>query len=246
MMSELCKGRYRARTAISGDDRSAIMAMRQLAFRGGQTVSDQDRFDPVCQHVLVEDMNTLEIVCSFRLMPLVDGSQIALAYCAQFYGLDGLSSHPDPMMEVGRFCVNPQRRDPDVLRIALAAMTRIADVAGVRMLFGCCSFPGTRAAPFADVFALLGANHIGPQRWRPTVKSSDTVHHFRGPDGNWPDKSVALRAMPPLLRGYLGLGGWVGDHAVIDPDLNTLHVFTALDVGSIPPARLRSLRLAAG
>jgi len=49
-------------------------------------------------------------------------------------------------------------------------------------------------------------------------------------------------AMPPLLRSYLILGGWVSDHAVIDRDLATLHVFTALEIAAIPPGRARLLR----
>ena len=57
--------------------------------------------------------------------------------------------------------------------------------------------------------------------------------------------SVML-GMPPLLRTYLLMGGWVSDHAVVDRDLNTLHVFTALEIRAIPPARARLLRGVAG
>ena len=52
--------------------------------------------------------------------------------------------------------------------------------------------------------------------------------------------------MPPLLRSYLTMGGWVSDHAVVDRDLNTLHVFTGLEISAIPPARARALRMVAG
>jgi L-ornithine Nalpha-acyltransferase len=48
--------------------------------------------------------------------------------------------------------------------------------------------------------------------------------------------------MPPLLRTYLAMGGWVGDHAVVDRELGTLHVFTALEIRAIPEARARLLR----
>ena len=61
------------------------------------------------------------------------------------------------------------------------------------------------------------------------------------------DTRAAMRGLPPLLRSYLALGAWVSDHAVIDRDLNTLHVLVALDVARIPAARARSLHaLAAG
>ena len=52
--------------------------------------------------------------------------------------------------------------------------------------------------------------------------------------------------MPPLLRTYLLMGGWVSDHAVVDRHMNTLHVFTGLEINAIPPARKRLLRGVAG
>jgi putative hemolysin len=51
-----------------------------------------------------------------------------------------------------------------------------------------------------------------------------------------------MRRMPPLLKTYLMMGGWVSDHAVVDAQMNTLHVFTGVEIGSIPPARKRLLR----
>ena len=57
-----------------------------------------------------------------------------------------------------------------------------------------------------------------------------------------PDLKAAQAKMPPLLRTYLLMGGWVSDHAVIDRDLGTLHVFTGLEIGAVPPARARLLR----
>jgi len=51
--------------------------------------------------------------------------------------------------------------------------------------------------------------------------------------------------MPPLLRTYLLMGGWVSDHAVVDDDLNTLHVFTGLEIKGIPPMRQKLLRASA-
>jgi putative hemolysin len=50
--------------------------------------------------------------------------------------------------------------------------------------------------------------------------------------------------MPPLLRSYLAMGGWVSDHAVVDTDLGTLHVFTGLEIRRVPQARALTLRAA--
>ena len=92
--------------------------------------------------------------------------------------------------------------------------------------------------------ALLRQQHLAPRRWRPRIKSPDVFRFASGPQRR-PDPVRALRAMPPLLRSYLAMGGWVSDHAVVDRDLATLHVFTGLEVGSVPPARRRLLRAVA-
>ena len=60
------------------------------------------------------------------------------------------------------------------------------------------------------------------------------------------DARAALRLIPPLLRTYLSMGGWVSDHAVIDRQMNTLHVFTGVETAAIPAARARALRAIAG
>ena len=61
-----------------------------------------------------------------------------------------------------------------------------------------------------------------------------------------PDLRRAQAELPPLLRTYLLMGGWVSDHAVVDDQLGTLHVFTGLEIAAIPPARQRLLRGVAG
>ena len=55
-----------------------------------------------------------------------------------------------------------------------------------------------------------------------------------------------MRAIPPLLRTYLAMGGWVSDHAVIDRQMNTIHVFTGVEIDRVPVARARALRAIAG
>ena len=60
------------------------------------------------------------------------------------------------------------------------------------------------------------------------------------------DRRASLAGLPPLLRTYLGMGGWVSDHAVADRDLDTLHVFTCVEVDRVPAARAASLRAVAG
>ncbi|WP_299075920.1 GNAT family N-acyltransferase [uncultured Ruegeria sp.] len=240
----LSKGRYQARLARSAKDVAAAQALRTLAF--GTKQPDQDDFDTLCAHVLVEDMRSDgQLVCCFRMLTIEDGAEIGRSYSAQYYDLTTLADFSGRMVEMGRFCVHPDWKDPDILRVAWGAMTAYVDQNGVEMLFGCSSFAGTETAEYLDAFAMLRDRHLGPTRWLPRVKAPD-VFRFASRLRRRPDAKKAMLRMPPLLRTYLMMGGWVSDHAVVDRHMNTLHVFTGLEIGTIPPARKRLLRAVAG
>lgn len=236
----LSKGRYRARLAETDADLLTAQCLRGLVFGGGQ-VRDEDQFDSSCDHMLVEDLSTETVVCCFRFMPLRSGREIDCSYSAQYYDLSGLKLYEGRMVEMGRFCVTPGWSDPDVLRIAWGAMTSYVDEHSIDLLFGCSSFAGTDAAEYDDTFAKLKAHHLGPERWLPHVKAPD-VFEFSEALPRKPNAKKAMQRMPPLLRTYLMMGGWVSDHAVIDVRMNTLHVFTGVEIAHIPPVRKKLLR----
>lgn len=239
-MLSVRKGRYVARIAETDADREAALQLRAVAFRGAGG-EGADPFDANCAHVLVEDQRDGTLVCCFRLLQLDSGAEIERSYSAQFYELSALAAFEGPMVEMGRFCIDPDRRDADILRVAWGAMTAYVDAQGVEMLFGCSSFHGTRAQDYYDAFALLRDRHLAPKRWLPRVKAP-SVFKFASRLRRKPDVKAAQAAMPPLLRTYLLMGGWVSDHAVIDDHMGTLHVFTGLEISAVPPARARLLR----
>lgn len=244
------QGRYRARYAGSAKDLEACQRLRYLAFRAGRGLGaepgglDRDQFDPMCVHVMIEEAGADELLCCFRMLPLESGRDIDNTYSAQWYELSKLQSFPGRMVELGRFCVRPGHTDPAILRLAWAEMTRYIDEHGVELLFGCSSFHGVDAEAYADAFALLREKHIAPKRWLPRVKAPRVVRFGKLLRFRKPDLKKAMLRMPPLLRTYLVLGGWVSDHAVIDDDLNTLHVFTGVEIGRVPESRARVMRRA--
>lgn len=235
----LNKGRYTARTAGGAADVAAAQRLRAFCF-GLSAPADVDDHDSQCTHVLIEDRASGTLVCCYRLLTL-RGAELPRSYAAQFYELSALESYEGLMMELGRFCIHPDWRDPDIQRIAWAAMTDLVDAGGVQMLFGCSSFAGTETDAYLDAFAVLRARYLAPSRWLPRVKAPH-VFRFAAKLRRKPDLKKAMLRMPPLLRTYLMMGGWVSDHAVVDRQMNTLHVFTGLEIGAIPAARKRLLR----
>lgn len=237
----LQKGRYLARIASGRADLAAALALRSLCF-GISGSSDTDRFDADCTHILVIDTRTDTIVCCFRVLPLATGADILHSYSAQFYDLTALSGFQGPLLEIGRFCSHPDQHDPDILRVAWGALTQWVDRSGVRLLFGCSSFPGDDANLHAAAFQLLHSKHRAPAKWNPLPKAPEVVTFATSPQTT----PCGPQALPPLLRTYLMMGGWVSDHAVFDRHLRTMHVFTGVEIATIPPARARLLRAVAG
>ena len=242
-------GRYKARLADTPEDVVSCQRLRYVGFMQARGLADQedpgldvDEFDADCRHMMVEDTRTGQLVCCFRMMPLEDGSQISRSYSAKYYDLEALTTFRGRLVEMGRFVVHPVWKDPAIVRVAWAAMTRFVDEQKVDLLFGCSSFEGNDADEYADAFALLKEKHIAPSRWLPRVKAPEVVLFGRRFSLRTPNMKLALSRMPPLLRTYLMMGGWVSDHAVVDTQLKTLHVFTGVEIARVPKTRARLLR----
>lgn len=242
-MIGLKKGRYTAREANTARDIQAAQALRARCF-GLEETTDADAFDAGCTHILIHSGADGRLVCCFRMLPLA-GSEISKSYSAQYYELSALEAYDGKMVEMGRFCVDPELVDADVLRVAWGAMATYVDRNNVALLFGCSSFAGTETADYLDAFAILKARHLAPKRWLPRVKAPH-VFKYAARLRRKPDAKKAMLRMPPLLRTYLMMGGWVSDHAVVDRQMNTLHVFTGVEIGAIPQARKRLLRSVSG
>ncbi|MDK3073097.1 GNAT family N-acyltransferase [Sedimentitalea sp. JM2-8] len=234
----LTRGRYSARFAQNAQDLVRAQNLRARCF--STHAPDSDAFDAECRHMMVLDRQTDELVCCFRIRLFQGAADLDRSYSAQFYDLTRLSGFPGRIAELGRFCVRPGRRDPDILRIAWGALARFVDANDIGLLTGCSSFAGTEVSAYLDSFALLKAAHLAPMRWMPGIKSGE-VFRYSELVRHSPDRTRGLAQMPPLLRSYLRMGGWVSDHAVVDRQMNTLHVFTALETEAIPKPRRRQL-----
>jgi L-ornithine Nalpha-acyltransferase len=226
------------------DEMAGVMALRARAFRGDARADDSDAFDAGALHLRVGPPGGAARA-ALRLIVHPEG-EIA-GYAAAHYDLRALAAAPGRALELGRLCLDPDHPDPDLMRLIWAGVARAVDGLGAARLIGCTSFRGTDPVPLAPALGLLAQRHIGPDGLRPPMPQGARaalrcdLAQFApaaGPEG------AAL--LPPLLRAYLALGGWVSDHVVIDPDLGTCHVFTCVEVAGMPEGRKRVLRGLAG
>lgn len=229
-------GQFVVTFAATPADVKACQELRHQHFFGCAGV-DADEFDPVCRHIMVHCDG--DLVATARTSLFASGAEVKMSYSAQRYDLKSFFSFQSPMLEVGRLCAADVPFRVEAMRACWGALAQIVDQAGVAVLFGCSSFEGIDPKSYKDAFAFLSDKHRAPSDLMPLKRSAET---FDLPSDQPFDKKRAIAQLPPLLRTYLSLGGWVSDHAVVDRDMNTLHVFTALEIAAIPEARARALR----
>lgn len=232
-------GRHELRPARR-DELAEVLALRALAFRGDAGAADGDGFDADALHLRAGPPGAPPLAA---LRVLVHGQGSIDGYAAQFYDLAALAGAPGPALELGRLCLHPAHPDPDLMRLVWAGVTRVAETRGAARLIGCTSFHTTDPGSLAPALGLLARRHLGPEALRPGRRAGETRALAEWAGAATPEGAALL---PPLLRAYLALGGWVSDHLVIDRDLGTCHVFTCVEIAAMPEARKRILRQLAG
>ncbi len=126
-------------------------------------------------------------------------------------------------MELGRSCVDAAFRTRQTMQLLWRGIAEYVTANDVDLMFGCASFPGTDPGLLAQPLSYLFHNHLAPEHLRPrAVPSRYTEMGILTPEQV--DRKQALTSLPPLIKGYLRVGAFVGDGAVIDHQFNTTDI----------------------
>jgi putative hemolysin len=200
---------------------------------------DADRFDAICDHLLVLDTalpgSELDrIVGTYRLLRDTVARANGGFYSADEFDLDGLvARHPERrFMELGRSCVLPEYRSKRTIGVLWQGIWAYVNHHGVDVMAGCASFPGTAPAVHASALSFLVQNCRAVPEWdvRAVPERYNAMELL---PREKVDARSALNALPPLVKGYLRLGARIGDGCVIDHDFSTIDVFVILPVDTI-------------
>jgi putative hemolysin len=188
---------------------------------------DVDSFDAVCDHLIAIDTERAgdapRIVGTYRLLRRPAARAHHGFYSEREFDLAPLLDYPHEIVELGRSCVDPDYRKRGVVQLLWRGIADYLDRHDIRLLFGCASFPGTEPEALNAGLSYLYHYHLAPEGLRPRARDHRYVAMERVPrDGV--DPQAALGELPPLVKGYVRLGGVVGDGAVIDHQFNTIDV----------------------
>ena len=225
----------RLRYKVFYEEMSAIPSALAILSR-----RDEDAYDSIFDHLLVIDHGDTnsgrrwrrsKVVGTYRMLPQ------EVADCHDGFYTQGeydiaplLQAKPDhTFMELGRSCVLKPYRNKRTLELLWQGVWSYVRERGGDVMIGCASFPGTDPSAHALALSYLHHTSLAPEEWR--VRAHD---HLRIDMNMMPSEAVnaraAVKALPPLIKGYLRVGAYVGDGAVIDHQFGTIDVFIILPV----------------
>jgi len=232
------------RLARSDEDVAAAQRLRYRIFFDGMGAtgaddvagSDVDPYDPLCDHLLVEDLGVegQPVVGTYRLLRQSVAERHFGFYSAHEFDLSPIVGHAAreglELLELGRSCVDPAYRDAGTIQMLWRGIADYLRAHRIGYMFGCASFHGQDPEEHAAGLSLLAHDHMAPADLR--ARAIGGVDMARLPIGGY-DARLAQRHLPPLIKAYLRVGAQVGDGAFVDRAFNSIDVFMLMPVARI-------------
>lgn len=189
-----------------------------------------DRFDAVCDHLIVEHASSGAVVGTYRLQTDVMAAANLGFYSEREFDFAPYRRLQRSVIELGRACVHRDHRSKDVLNLLWRGIAQYALHHGGRFLIGCSSLTSQDPAHGNAVYEALQKCVVEPQLR--TVPRADFAMPLV-PPGN------ASNEIPKLLRTYMAVGAKICGPPAIDREFKTIDFLTLLDLRSLP-ARVRA------
>ena len=188
---------------------------------------DFDSFDEYCDHLVVLDEDRGDgpeaVVGTYRVMRREDSLRRGQFYTSDEYEISNLETYPGEVLELGRSCVDPMSRSGATMQLLWRGIAEYVFYHDISIMFGCASLPGVNPEELKLPLSYLYHHHLAP----PAIRARAVDERYVAMDLmpiDAVDVSQARQALPPLIKGYLRLGGFVGDGAVVDHDFGTTDV----------------------
>lgn len=196
-----------------------------------RTGCDMDEFDAYCDHLIVVDHDrpTLKqdysdkIVGTYRLLTRRNMLPLGKFYTESEFDITCLKNYPGEVMELGRSCVDANYRNRAVMQLLFRGIGQYCDQHAIEVMFGCASFHGTDPAPHMQTLSYLHHFHLAsPEVCAVPALGRGLVIDYM--DKDQIDEKEAFMKLPALIKGYLRIGGVIGNGVVVDEEYNTIDV----------------------
>jgi len=203
---------------------------------------DVDPFDPICDHLLVIDHEAVPrgplrkpaVVGTYRLLRQDMAERHSGFYTASEFDIGQLIARHSGLrfLELGRSCVLPAYRNKRTVELLWHGIWTYVLAHRLDVMIGCASLEGTDPDRLALPLSFLHHYARAPEEWRTCAVPRRYVEMNRMPK-RAVNARAALQELPPLIKGYLRLGAFIGDGAVVDRQFGTTDVLIILPVSAI-------------
>lgn len=199
---------------------------------------DFDAFDEICDILLVVDPGRRDgdtVVGTYRLLRQDVAMLHGGFYSSSEYDLSPLLAQLSEArrgLELGRSCVHPAYRTNATIQLLWRGIASYLAAHRIAFMFGCASLPGTDPVALAPQLSFIRRHFLAPAELRVRALPDRFVPMDRAPQDELGERR-AMKTLPPLVKGYLRLGCYVGDGAVIDRQFGTTDIFIILPVERI-------------
>jgi len=242
-------GALQVRLARNAAEIAAAQEVRYRVFYGELGASpvdageasglDCDRFDEVCDHLLVLDESLpgpdhRRIVGTYRLLRQERAAEVGGFYSEDEFELTKLvARHPgERFLELGRSCVLPEYRSKRTIEALWQGIWTYINHHQIGVMTGCASFHGVEPHAHAEALSYLAVHCRARAEWDVRAVANRYCNMDLMPSEAINLKS-AIGALPPLIKGYLRVGARIGDGCVIDSQFGTVDVFIVMPVKEI-------------
>lgn len=235
-LGEMRSGNMEVFVASKASDITAAQALRYQVFyeeMGAKstpeiekTKLDIDEFDAVCDHLLVvehQENGGYKIVGTYRLLRRENMQKIGRYYSDGEFDISIIKQYDGDVLEVGRSCVHQDFRNRSVMQLLWRGIGAYVTKFNIKIMFGCASFHGIDPKQNAMMLSYLYHYHLAPAELCPKALPDRFVNMNLMPKEEINVKE-SFANLPPLIKGYLRLSGYIGNGAVIDYDYNTTDV----------------------
>jgi putative hemolysin len=191
---------------------------------------DIDLFDDYCEHLLVRDVATQQVIGTYRVLTPAQAKRVGGTYSDTEFDLTRLRGVRDRMVELGRSCVHPEHRHGGVILSLWGALFEFMSRNQLDTMIGCASIPMLHNGVItgdvaASVWQQLRQDALASVEFHVRPRLPLPIEELNGD----------LNVEPPaLIKGYIRLGAKILGAPAWDPDFNTADLPMMMRVGDLP------------
>lgn len=194
--------------------------------KSSETGIDSDMFDAHCEHLIVRDTTTGQVVGTYRILSPEAAQRLGGFYADEEFDLTRLNHLRGQTVEIGRSCVHMNYRTGGTIALLWSGILRYMHSHGYQYIIGCASVGMADGGQSAvSIYRRLERTSLCPVEYRAFPRCELPLDAY--------ENNTAVARLPSLIKGYIHIGAQVCSAPAWDPDFNTADLLMMLSAARI-------------